>query len=118
MSSAGIEESSLLSQTAALGAGRPAARAADFVDRLARLHTAAQVAADAVTVAAAVLLAYSIYRSLELGKHLCYAPDVIGGAAAGLAVLFVLMLDRDGAYRQGSSLLRIKETERALRVSA
>jgi exopolysaccharide biosynthesis polyprenyl glycosylphosphotransferase len=113
-----MEESSLLSQTAALGVGRPAARAADFVDRVARLHTAAQVAADGVTVAAAVLLSYSAYHNLGLGKHIYYAPDVIGGAALGLAVLFVLMLDRDGAYRQGSSLLRIKETERALRVSA
>lgn len=117
MSSAGIEESSLLSPTAALAISRPRARAADFVDRLARLHTAAQVAADAVTVAAAVLLSYSAYHTLGLGKHIYYAPDVIGGAAAGFAVLFVLMLDRDGAYRQGSGLLRIKETERALRVS-
>ena len=117
MSSAGIEKSSLLSQAAALGISRPAARAADFVDRLARLHTAAQVAADALTVAAAVLLSYGAYHNLGLGKHIYYAPDIIGGAAAGLSVLFVLMLDRDGAYRQGSSLLGIKETERALRVS-
>ena len=34
-----------------------------------------------------------------------------------VAGLFVLLLDRDGAYRAGNSLLRIKETERALRVS-
>jgi len=33
------------------------------------------------------------------------------------AALFVLLLDRDGAYRPANSLLRIKETERALRVS-
>lgn len=116
MSSAGIEESSLFSP--ALGVSRPAARAADLVDRLTRVHTAVQVAADALTVATAVLLAYAAYRSLQLGKHVYYAGDVVGGAAAAFAVLFVLMLDRDGAYRQGSSLLRIKETERALRVSA
>ena len=115
MSSAGIQESSLLSGTGALGISRPAA--ADFVDHLTRLHTAAQVAADALTVAAAVLLSYRAYHLLRLGKHIHYSPDIIAGAAAGFAVLFVLMLDRDGAYRQGSSLLRIKETERALRVS-
>lgn len=115
MSSAGIEETSLLSP--ALGIRRPAERPDYFCNRFERLHTAAQIAADAVTVAAAVLISYSAYHTLGLGKHVYYAPDIIGGAAAGFAVLFVLMLDRDGAYRQGSSLLRIKETERALRVS-
>ncbi|HKW67410.1 MAG TPA: exopolysaccharide biosynthesis polyprenyl glycosylphosphotransferase [Terriglobales bacterium] len=116
MSSAGIEETSLLSPT--LGLSRPAARADYFSNRFERLHTATQIAADAVTVAAAVLISYSAYHTLGWGKHVYYAPDVIGGAAAGFAALFVLMLDRDGAYRQGSSLLRIKETERALRVSS
>lgn len=115
MSSAGIEETSLLSP--ALGIRRPAERPDYFCNRFERLHTAAQIAADAVTVAAAVLISYSAYHTLGLGKHVYYSRDVIGGAAAAFAVLFVLMLDRDGAYRQGSSLLRIKETERALRVS-
>ncbi|MGE0406059.1 MAG: sugar transferase [Candidatus Korobacteraceae bacterium] len=32
--------------------------------------------------------------------------------------LFLLMLDREGAYHAGNSLLRVKETERILRVSA
>jgi FlaA1/EpsC-like NDP-sugar epimerase len=34
-----------------------------------------------------------------------------------VATLVVLLLDRDGAYRAGNSLLRIKETERSLPVS-
>lgn len=116
MSSAGIEETSLLSPT--LGIRHPAARADYFCNGFERLHTATQIAADAITVAAAIVISYSAYHTLGLGKHVYYAPDIIGGAAAGFAVLFVLMLDRDGAYRQGSSLLRIKETERALRVSS
>src|SRR6185437_6788140 len=37
--------------------------------------------------------------------------------ACGLGGLFVILLDRDGAYRPANSLLRIKETERSLRVS-
>src|SRR5277367_2464699 len=38
--------------------------------------------------------------------------------ASAFAIVMVLMLDRAGAYRRGNSLLRVRETEQVLRVSA
>jgi len=38
--------------------------------------------------------------------------------ALGLAVIIILMLDRVGAYARGNSLLRVRETEQVVRVSA
>ena len=37
---------------------------------------------------------------------------------SGFALVMVLMLERAGAYRRGNSLLRVRETEQVLRVSA
>lgn len=80
--------------------------------------TACEVVADFITVILAAVLSYALYRSLELGKHAHYASAEHLFAVGGFALFFVLMLDRGGAYRPGNSLLRVKETERVLRVSA
>ena len=77
-----------------------------------------EVVADVLTVTFAVPLGYLIYNSLYLGKHIHYAAKGIFGLASLLAVVMVLMLDRVGAYRRGNSLLRVRETEQVLRVSA
>ena len=73
---------------------------------------------DALTVAAAVFGGYFIYRWLEIGKRVEYSSGFISFIAFAMSALLVILLDRDGAYRPGSSLLRIKETERVLRCSA
>jgi len=73
--------------------------------------------ADLVLVIAGALLASSTYALLHVGKHLHYSVGTILPAAFGFAVLFVSMLDHEGAYKPANSLLRIRETERILRVT-
>ena len=91
---------------------------APLFSRFERIATAAEVVGDAFAAAFGITISYLIYHSLDLGKHIVYPPGLMLGGAFLYAVLFVIMLDRDGAYREGHGLLRIKETERALRVSA
>lgn len=74
--------------------------------------------ADLVAVTCGVLLAQSIYLALHIGKDLQYPSRVVAEAAFAFALLIVLLLDRDGGYQRGNSLLRIRETERILKVSA
>ena len=74
--------------------------------------------ADAVTVMVAIFMGFYLYRWLHLGKRLDYSTHAIFYIALAMSALFVILLDRDGAYRPGSSLLKIKETERSLRVTA
>ena len=87
-------------------------------NRFGTILTFLEVLADGITVALAVLGSYSIYRWLRLGKQIDYSFRLIWFVAFAVSVLYVILLDRDGAYRPGSSLLKIKETERAFRVSA
>jgi exopolysaccharide biosynthesis polyprenyl glycosylphosphotransferase len=74
-------------------------------------------AADFVAVVTGVVAAYAIYDSLHLGKHLQYPLHLLVSAAAFFAMLFVYLMDWDGGYQRGNSLLRIRETERILRVA-
>ncbi len=73
--------------------------------------------ADLVSVILAILLAYATYDLLQMGRQLHYSASAGLLAAFGFAAVFVLMLDNDGAYKQANSLLRIRETERILRVT-
>ena len=77
-----------------------------------------EVIADVLTVTSGVVLGYLTYDHLALGKHIYYPARTIFGLASALAIVVVLMLDRAGAYRRGNSLLRVRETEQVLRVSA
>ena len=72
---------------------------------------------DLAAVMAASLLSYFVYRNLGIGKALHYPVGTVSTAALAFAVVFVLMLDHDGAYKRSNSLLRIRETERILRVT-
>jgi exopolysaccharide biosynthesis polyprenyl glycosylphosphotransferase len=92
-------------------------RSVSISNRFHRILTACEVVADAATVFIAVIAGYGTYHFLHLGRRLEYSAHKIGLVALGLAVIYVILLDRDGAYRPGNSLLRIKETERTLRVS-
>src|SRR5207302_8775502 len=65
-----------------------------------------------------VLCAYFAYHSLHLGKRIHYSPSAVLGVAFAFACVGVWLLERNGAYRRDSSLLRVKETERVLRVSS
>ncbi len=87
-------------------------------NRFGKILTALEPFADGITVAAAIIMGYFIYHWLHLGKRVDYSFRSITYIALAMSALYVILLDRDGAYRPGSSLLKIKETERALRVSA
>jgi exopolysaccharide biosynthesis polyprenyl glycosylphosphotransferase len=73
--------------------------------------------ADLTAVMAASLLAYSAYMSLGVGKRLHYSTGTVLTVAILFAATLVVMLDQEGAYKRTNSLLRIRETERLLRVS-
>jgi len=82
-----------------------------------QLATAAEVIGDLAATAIALIGAYGAYHMLGLGKRIVYPGPVVLDVALAFAFLFVIMLDREGVYRKGSGMLRISETERALRVS-
>src|SRR5206468_10022217 len=58
------------------------------------------------------------YCGLDVGKSIYYPAEAVLGVAFGLEVIIILMLDRVGAYARGNSLLRVRETEQVVRVSA
>jgi len=83
-----------------------------------RLVLICEALADLATITITVAISYSIYFNLSLGRHIHYSPRAIVGLAFVLGAVMVLMLDRAGAYSRGNSLLRVRETEQVLRVSA
>jgi len=85
--------------------------------QLEKITTAAEVIGDFFAAAIGLIGAYGIYHLLGLGKGIVYPLQIVVGAALSFALVFVLMLHSDGAYCHGHGLLRIRETERILRVS-
>ena len=73
--------------------------------------------ADLAAVMAASLIAYSVYTLLQVGRQVYYSNLTVLTASFAFGIVFVLMLENDGAYYRANSLLRIRETERILRVS-
>jgi len=86
--------------------------------RIRQVIVASEAAADLLTIVLAVLLSYAVYSYFSLGKQLLYPAHALLGLAFAFAVIMVLMLDRVGAYRGANSLLRVRETEQVLHVSA
>ena len=74
--------------------------------------------ADLAAVMTATMLADGLYEFLQIGRRLHYPAGIFLPIAFGFSLLFVLMLEHDGAYNRANSLLRIRETERILRVTA
>ncbi len=77
-----------------------------------------EVIADLLTIVLSVAIGYRLYYHLDFGKHVHYGGHTVLAASFGFAIVMVLMLDRAGAYSRGNSLLRVRETEQVLRVSA
>ncbi len=86
-------------------------------NRFERLLTGIEIIADWLTVVLILNVAYIAYHAFNLGRRVHYNFATITYVSCAVAALYVILLDRDGAYRPGSSLLRIKETERSLRVT-
>src|ERR1700726_2401845 len=72
--------------------------------------------ADFTAVVMGVFAACAIYESLHLGKDVQYPFHLVASAAGFFALVFVYLMDWEGGYQRGNSLLRIRETERILRV--
>lgn len=85
--------------------------------RFEHLASMAEVIGDFAAAAIGLIGAYGLYRVLGAGKQVVYSIQTVAVAAAAFALLFVLMLDREGAYGKGSGILRVRETERILRTS-
>jgi len=83
-----------------------------------RVIVTSEVLADFATIVLSVLFSYGIYSYLSLGRRLHYPTHAVLGLAVAFALVMVLMLDRVGAYRRANSLLRVRETEQVLQVSA
>jgi exopolysaccharide biosynthesis polyprenyl glycosylphosphotransferase len=73
---------------------------------------------DSATVMAASMLSYYVYKLLNVGKHVHYPFSTLCTVSFLAAVGFIILLDNAGAYRRANSLMRIRETERILRISA
>ena len=80
------------------------------------LAAAAEISGDFLTCAAGIFAANALYYSLHIGKHIHYSARQVTSVAAVVSLLVVLLLQSDGAYRDGGSMLQIRETERAIRV--
>ncbi len=85
--------------------------------RFEHLATAAEVMGDFFAASLGLVGAYRLYHFLNLGRDIIYSPMVVFEAVMVFALLFVVLLDREGVYRKGSGMLRVSETERTLRVS-
>jgi exopolysaccharide biosynthesis polyprenyl glycosylphosphotransferase len=82
------------------------------------LFNALEITADFVTAVFAVNLSYFLQVWLSTGSsHVARPAWDVERIAIFVAGLIVLLLKADGAYRGGGSLLKIRETERALRSS-
>lgn len=77
-----------------------------------------EVVADMLTITLAIRFGYLMYGRTAIGKHMHLPLHLVWSGGGILAAVMVLMLDRVGAYRRGNSLLRVRETEQILRVSA
>jgi exopolysaccharide biosynthesis polyprenyl glycosylphosphotransferase len=95
-----------------LGAARPAISRELFR----AIAAISEISADFLTCAGGIVAANSLYYSLHIGKHLHYHLRQVGSVAVLVGLLVVLLLQTDGAYRDGGSMLQIRETERAIRI--
>jgi exopolysaccharide biosynthesis polyprenyl glycosylphosphotransferase len=83
-----------------------------------RVITLSEVSADFLICAAGMFAAYSLYLSLHIGVQVQYPAREVAAVSIVFGLFMVLLLQRDGAYRGGGSLLQIRETERAIRIPA
>jgi len=74
--------------------------------------------ADLLVVASSSLMAYYLYALADLGQRVRYPVSLVMVVGMLFALTCVIMLDHGGAYQLANSLLRIRETERILRVCA
>lgn len=82
-----------------------------------RVIVGCEIAADVLTITLAIRAGCVVYSAADLG-HIHFPSRIIWAASVVCAGMMALMLDRAGAYSKGNSLLRVRETEQVLKVSA
>ncbi|MGB8479620.1 MAG: exopolysaccharide biosynthesis polyprenyl glycosylphosphotransferase [Acidobacteriaceae bacterium] len=75
-----------------------------------------ELSADFLTCATGIFATYFLYLSLHIGTQIQYSLRELAAVSIVFGLFVVLLLQRDGAYRGGGSLLQIRETERAIRI--
>jgi exopolysaccharide biosynthesis polyprenyl glycosylphosphotransferase len=81
-----------------------------------RVMTCSEVLADFLVGVTSICAAYFLYYALNIGLHVQYPVKEVAIIGCTVSLLIVLLMERDGAYNGGGSLLRIRETERAIRI--
>src|SRR5581483_2483568 len=84
--------------------------------RFERTLTFVEFIADFAAVFAATMISLSLSGWWGLDLRVSAPSQFTVGL--GIGILFVLLLDREGAYRRGNGLLRVKETEQVLRAAS
>ncbi len=119
MNTLGIEDTQLLFETSEGSIGPSRAESAVAIgDQFESSLTVIEVLADFLTVVLAMSGASFAYQLWRPGSILPSQFNTVAFVSLAIGGLVVLLLERDGAYLAGNGLLRIKETERSLRVSA
>ena len=77
-----------------------------------------EVSADFLTCAVGIFATDLLYLSLHIGTRIQYSLRELAAVSIVFGLFVVLLLQRDGAYRGGGSLLQIRETERTIRIPA
>jgi len=78
----------------------------------------AEAAADLLTCAAGISVAFYLCFHLPIGASILISPRLIAAVGTIFGLFVVFLQYRDAAYRGGGGLLQIRETERAIRVPA
>ena len=89
-----------------------------FRERFKSVMALSEASADFLTCAVGIFATHVLCASWSIGAHAQYPMREITAISAVFGLFVVLLLHRDGAYRGGSGLLRIRETERAIRCPA
>jgi exopolysaccharide biosynthesis polyprenyl glycosylphosphotransferase len=87
-------------------------------ERFRRAMAFCEIFADFLTCATGIFAAYFLYPSLYIGRQIQNPVREVAAVCIAFGFFVVLLLQRDGAYRGGGSLLQIRETERAIRIPA
>ncbi len=87
-------------------------------DLFRRVIALCEISADFLTCAVGMSATYFLHLSQHFGTQIQYPVREIAAVSIVVGLFVVLLLQSDGAYNGGGSLLHIRETERAIRIPA
>lgn len=113
MSTSDTVSSGLYADVLAMSRKRSSTTSAQFFRRSLAF---AEVTADFLTCVLGIVIAYFIEQSVHLGTPAQHPAREAAAVSIVIGLFAGLLLQLDGAYQGGGSLLHIRETERALRI--